>query len=40
VQRNRPNGVNLTYAKLSGDSNGPAGDQYTGLDEFGRVIDC
>ena len=39
VQRNRPNGVNLTYAKLSGESNGSAGDEYTGLDEFGRVID-
>jgi RHS repeat-associated protein len=32
-------GVDLTYAKLSGESNGAAGDQYVGLDAFGRVID-
>jgi RHS repeat-associated protein len=29
----------LTYVKLSGESNGDAGDQYTGLDRFGRVVD-
>ena len=32
-------GVDLTYIKLSGESNGSAGDQYTGMDQFGRVID-
>ncbi|MBO0698570.1 MAG: RHS repeat protein, partial [Zavarzinella sp.] len=32
-------GVNLTYAKLAGESDGPAGDQYTGLDRFGQVVD-
>jgi len=32
-------GVNLTYVKQSGESNGDAGDQYTGLDRFDRVVD-
>ena len=32
-------GVDLTYVKLSGESAGDAGDQYTGLDRFGRVVD-
>ncbi len=32
-------GVDLTFVKLSGESNGDAGDQYTGLDRFGRVVD-
>jgi len=32
-------GVELTYVKLSGESTGDAGDQYTGLDRFGRVVD-
>ena len=31
--------MDLTYVKLSGESNGAAGAQYTGLDAFGRVID-
>ncbi len=31
-------GVDLTYVKQSGESNGDAGDQYTGLDRFGRVV--
>ncbi len=31
--------VELTYVKQSGESNGDAGDQYTGLDRFGRVVD-
>ncbi len=31
--------IELTYVKLSGESNGDAGDQYTGLDRFGRVVD-
>src|SRR5262249_42013359 len=40
VRRSHPQpGVDLTYAKLSGESNGEAGDQYIGLDRFGRVID-
>jgi RHS repeat-associated protein len=32
-------GVDLTYIKQSGESDGDAGDQYTGLDRFGRVVD-
>ncbi|MBO0696925.1 MAG: RHS repeat protein, partial [Zavarzinella sp.] len=32
-------GVDLTYAKLAGESDGPAGDQYLGLDRFGQVVD-
>ncbi len=32
-------GVDLTYIKQSGESNGDASDQYTGLDRFGRVVD-
>ena len=31
--------IELTYVKQSGESNGDAGDQYTGLDRFGRVVD-
>ncbi len=31
--------VDLTYVKQSGESNGDAGDQYPGLDRFGRVVD-
>ncbi len=32
-------GVDLSYIKLSGESTGDAGDQYTGLDRFGRIVD-
>jgi RHS repeat-associated protein len=32
-------GVDLTSIKLSGEPNGDAGDQYTGLDRFGRIVD-
>jgi RHS repeat-associated protein len=40
VQRSHPQtGVNLTYIKQAGEPNGDAGDQYTGLDRFGRVVD-
>jgi hypothetical protein len=40
VKRTHPQpGADLTYVKLSGESNGDAGDQYTGLDRFGRVVD-
>jgi hypothetical protein len=40
VRRSHPQpGVDLTYIKQSGESNGDAGDQYTGLDRFGRVVD-
>jgi RHS repeat-associated protein len=40
VERLHPeSGVDLSYVKLSGESTGDAGDQYTGLDRFGRVID-
>ncbi len=42
VERDHPQtGVNLTYIEQSGDSYAitDGGDQYTGLDRFGRVID-
>jgi hypothetical protein len=40
VRRSHPQpGVDLTYIKQSGESNGDAGDQHTGLDRFGRVVD-
>jgi RHS repeat-associated protein len=40
VERLHPeSGVDLSYVKLSSESTGDAGDQYTGLDRFGRVID-
>jgi RHS repeat-associated protein len=40
VKRTHPeSGADLTYVKLSGESYGDAGDQYTGLDRFGRVAD-
>src|SRR5262249_46027184 len=32
-------GVDLTYIKQTGESNGDAGDKYIGLDRFGRVVD-
>jgi hypothetical protein len=32
-------GIALTYIKQTGESNGDAGDQYIGLDRFGRVVD-
>ena len=32
-------GVDLSYIKLTGESVGDAGDQYAGLDRFGRVVD-
>ena len=32
-------GVDLTYIKLTGETDGAAGDKYNGLDLFGRVID-
>jgi RHS repeat-associated protein len=32
-------GIDLTSIKQSGESNGDAGDPYTGLDRFGRVVD-
>jgi len=32
-------GIRLTYIKLTGESNGDAGDKYAGLDRFGRVVD-
>jgi len=31
--------MKLTYIKQTGEPNGDAGDQYTGLDRFGRVVD-
>ncbi|MDB5295746.1 MAG: repeat-associated core domain protein, partial [Phycisphaerales bacterium] len=40
VREGRPeNGTELTYVKRSGESDGDAGDPYTGLDRFGRVVD-
>jgi len=32
-------GVELTYLKQGAEPNGDAGDQYTGLDRFGRLVD-
>ncbi len=32
-------GIDLSYVKLSGESVGDAGDQYTGLDRFDRIKD-
>ncbi len=32
-------GVDLSYVKVIGEPNGDAGDIYTGLDRFGRVVD-
>jgi RHS repeat-associated protein len=32
-------GVDLTYIKQGAEPTGDAGDQYTGLDRFGRVVD-
>ncbi len=40
VKRAHPQpGVDLTYIKQTGEPNGDAGDQYTGLDRFGRIVD-
>jgi len=40
VKRAHPEpGVDLSYIKRSGESNGDAGDKYIGLDRFGRVAD-
>jgi RHS repeat-associated protein len=40
VKRAHPQtGVDLTYIKQTGEQNGDAGDPYTGLDRFGRVVD-
>ncbi|MCL2649218.1 MAG: hypothetical protein FWD61_19840, partial [Phycisphaerales bacterium] len=40
VMRLHPeDGVDLTYIKVGNVPNGDAGDKYTGLDRFGRVID-
>jgi YD repeat-containing protein len=40
VKRAHPeDGVDLTYIKQGMESNGDAGDQYNGLDRFGRVVD-
>jgi RHS repeat-associated protein len=38
VAYNQP-AVQMTYIKLSGETNGPGGDQYNGLDLFNRVVD-
>ena len=31
--------LELTYIKQAGEPNGPAGDQYTGQDQFNRIVD-
>ncbi len=35
----REDGLSLSYRKLTGEADGDAGDQYTGLDRFGRIVD-
>jgi len=40
VLRSHPQpGIDLTYIKQTGESNGDAGDKYIGLDRFDRVVD-
>jgi YD repeat-containing protein len=40
VSRKHPQpGVDLTYVKRAGEADGDAGDPYTGLDRFGRIVD-
>jgi hypothetical protein len=39
VRAHPQTGTDLTYVKQPGDPTGDAGDQYTGLDRFGRVVD-
>ena len=40
VIRSHPQpGVDLTYVKQAGEPDGDAGDPYTGVDRFGRVVD-
>lgn len=40
VERKHPEpGLDLTYVKLAAEATGDAGDKYTGLDRFGRVVD-
>jgi RHS repeat-associated protein len=40
VARKHPQpGVDLSYIKRAGEANGDAGDPYTGLDRFGRIVD-
>ncbi|MFL5245944.1 MAG: RHS repeat domain-containing protein [Gemmataceae bacterium] len=40
VKRAHPQpGVDLTYIKQGAEGNGDGGDQYTGFDRFGRVVD-
>ena len=39
VRSHQQPGVDLSYVKLNGESVGDAGDTYTGLDRFGRIVD-
>ncbi len=40
VERKHPQpNVDLSYIKLSGESNGDGGDKYSGLDRFNRIVD-
>jgi RHS repeat-associated protein len=40
IERSHPqSGVDLTYLQQLGEAVGDAGDRYTGLDRFGRVVD-
>jgi RHS repeat-associated protein len=40
IARSHPQtGRHLSYVKLAAEATGDAGDQYTGLDRFGRIVD-
>jgi hypothetical protein len=39
VRRGQATGIDLRYYRATGESVGEAGDPYTGLDRFGRVVD-
>jgi hypothetical protein len=38
-QGHSQSGIDLTYIKQTGESDGDAGDKYIGLDRFGRIVD-
>jgi hypothetical protein len=39
IRLDHPGGIELTYIKQGTQPNGDAGDKYTGLDRFGRIVD-
>jgi YD repeat-containing protein len=39
VRLDHPGGLQLRYIRTTGEPLGEAGDQYTGLDRFGRIVD-